>query len=109
LDWRDITGVGFILGGLALTGSGIAALAAERRPPRRTGLAWRGAHVVGWVAGAAAFLVFVVIPLGSALMITHAPRWKIQEASLAIPHEEVAVPMRDGRTLSAWYVPSRNG
>jgi pimeloyl-ACP methyl ester carboxylesterase len=108
-DWRDVTGLGFIVGGLALAASGAAALAAERRPPRRPGLAWRGAHGAGWLAGAVALFVLVAIPLGSALMITHAPRWKIQESSLAIPHEEVRVPMKDGRALSAWYVPSRNG
>ena len=53
--------------------------------------------------------MLVSIPLGSGLLITHAPRWEIQEASLGIPHEEVTVPTADGRALSAWYVPSRNG
>ena len=42
-------------------------------------------------------------------MITHAPRWEIQESSLGIPHEEVRIDASGGRTLSAWYVPSRNG
>ena len=64
---------------------------------------------MGWLAVAAAFVMLVSIPLGSGLMITHAPRWKIQEASLGIPHQEVTVPTADGRALSAWYVPSRNG
>ena len=41
-------------------------------------------------------------------MVTHAPRWEIQESSLGIPHEEVAIETSDGRELSAWYVPSRN-
>ena len=40
-----------------------------------------------------------------ALMITHAPRWEIQESSLGIPHEEVRI----GDGQSAWYVPSKNG
>ena len=44
-----------------------------------------------------------------ALMVTHAPRWEIQESSLGIPHEEVRIDASGGRTLSAWYVPSRNG
>ena len=64
---------------------------------------------MGWLVAAAAFVMLVAIPIGSGLMITHAPRWKIQEASLGIPHEEVTVPTADGRALSAWYVPSRNG
>ena len=54
------------------------------------------------------WLVFVW-PLVGGLMITHAPRWEIQESSLAIPHEEVRIEASGGRTLSAWYVPSRNG
>jgi hypothetical protein len=108
-DWRDLTGVGMIAGGMALVASGLAALAAPRRPPKRTHLVWRAAHGAGWLAGAAAFVLLASIPLGAGLMITHAPRWAIQEASLAIPHEEVTVPTADGRALSAWYVPSRNG
>ena len=108
-DWRDLTGVGMALGGIALVASGLAALAAPRRAPRRPGLGWRAAHGVGWLAVAAASVMLVAIPLGSGLMITHAPRWKIQEASLGIPHQQVTVPTADGRELSAWYVPSRNG
>jgi uncharacterized protein len=108
-DWRDLTGVGMALGGLVLIAAGLAALGAPRRPPRRAGLGWRAAHGVGWLAVAAAFVVLVSIPLSSGLMITHAPRWAIQEASLGIPHEEVTVPTADGRALSAWWVPSRNG
>ena len=42
-------------------------------------------------------------------MITHAPRWAIDESAVGIPHDEIRIEMRDGRKLSAWYVPSRNG
>jgi len=49
-----------------------------------------------------------VMPLYSILLVTHAPRWAIQERSLDVAHEEIALPMADGRRLSAWYVPSRN-
>ena len=48
------------------------------------------------------------MPFAMALMVTHAPRWAIQESSLGIPHQEVAIATADGRELSAWYVPSRN-
>ncbi len=108
-DWRDVTGLGLIVGGMALLASGAVALTAPRRAPRRSGAGWRVAHGAGWLAGAAAFALLFLMPFGSALMITHAPRWKIQEASLGIPHQEVTVPTADGRALSAWYVPSRNG
>ena len=33
-DWRDLTGVGMVLGGVLLLGSAVAALAAPRRPAR---------------------------------------------------------------------------
>jgi 4-amino-4-deoxy-L-arabinose transferase-like glycosyltransferase len=33
-DWRDVTGVGYIVGGLLLVASGVAATAAPRRAPR---------------------------------------------------------------------------
>ena len=48
------------------------------------------------------------MPFAMALMVTHAPRWAIQESSLGIPHQEVALETTDGRRLSGWYVPSRN-
>jgi hypothetical protein len=33
------------------------------------------------------------------MRVTHAPRWAIQESSLGIPHEEVAIETEDGREL----------
>lgn len=108
-DWRDLTGIGYIVGGLLLVGAGIAAAAASRRAPRRAGLGWRAAHAVGWIAGAAIVLQLGVLPFTAANQVTHAPRWAIDESAVGIPHEEVRIAMRDGRRLSAWYVPSRNG
>ena len=104
-DWRDVTGVGMIAGGVLLLASGAAALAAPRGPRGRHPLL----HAAVWVVGAAVVLVVLLMPFSQVLQITHAPRWAIQEASLAIPHEEVAVETADGRDLSAWWVPSRNG
>jgi pimeloyl-ACP methyl ester carboxylesterase len=97
-DWRDVTGVGMIAGGLLLIASGIAAVRAPRRP-RRPMIGW-----VAWLAGVIVIGVFGVATFAFALQITHAPRWEIQEASLDIPHEEVRI-----GGLSAWYVPSRSG
>src|SRR3954451_23665111 len=108
-DWREVTGIGYIVGGLLLVAAGIAATAAPRRAPSRTGLGWRGAHAAGWVAGAAVVAVVGVLPFAFANMATHAPRWEIHESAVGIPHEEIRIEMRDGRKLSAWYVPSRNG
>jgi uncharacterized protein len=104
-DWRDLTGVGMGLGGLALIGSAVAALAAPAGPRGRH----RVLHAVGWAAGAAVVFVALLMSFAQVLQVTHAPRWAIQEASLPIPHDEVTVETADGRDLSAWWVPSRNG
>jgi pimeloyl-ACP methyl ester carboxylesterase len=107
-DWTDVTGVGMIAGGLLLVAAGLSALAAPRRAPRRPAVGWRLAHGAGWLAAVPIFAVLAVMPFATALLPTHAPRWAIQESSLGIPHQEVAIETADGRELSAWYVPSRN-
>ena len=108
-DWRDVTGVGYILGGLLLVAAGLAATAAPRRAPRRSGLGWRAAHAAGWIAGAAIIAQLAVLPFVAGNQITHAPRWAIDESAVGIAHQEIRIEMRDGRKLAAWYVPSRNG
>jgi alpha-beta hydrolase superfamily lysophospholipase len=108
-DLTDVTGVGMVVGGLLLVVSGLAALFAPRRAPRRAALGWRLAHGAGWVVSVPVVAVLFVMPFAMTLKTTHAPRREIQEASLGIPHEEVAIETADGRELSAWYVPSRNG
>jgi alpha-beta hydrolase superfamily lysophospholipase len=107
-DLYDVTGVAFILGGLLLVVSGLTAVAARRRTPRWTGIGFRAAHGVGWLAGAALIALFAFMPVATALLTTHAPRWAIDESALGISHEEVRI-TSDGRELSAWYVPSTNG
>jgi hypothetical protein len=108
-DWRDVTGVGYVAGGLALVASGLAALAAPRRSPRRPGLAPRAAHAAGWLVGGVVVAFAVLMPFALTNLTSHAPRWAIDEAALGIPHQEVRIPTEDGRALSAWYVPSRTG
>ena len=108
-DWRDVTGVGYILGGLLLMVAGLTATAGPRRAPRRPGLGWRAAHGLGWLAGAAVAAIAILALFAFPNLSTHAPRWEIHESALAVAHEEIRVRMDDGRKLSAWYVPSRNG
>ena len=103
-DWRDLTGVGMVFGGVLLLGSAVAALAAPAGP--RGG--HRVLHAAGWLVGAVLVLAGLM-SFAQVLLVTHAPRWAIQEASLPIPHDEVTVETADGRDLSAWWVPSRNG
>ena len=109
LDRYDLTGIGMIAGGLLLVAAGLVAVAAPRRAPRRPAAGWRLAHGGGWLVGAFVAFSTLLMPFAVALQITHAPRWEIQESSLAVPHEEVRIDASGGRTLSAWYVPSRNG
>jgi uncharacterized protein len=106
-DLTDVTGVAMIAGGLLLVLSGLVAAAGPRRAPRRPGLGWRLGHGAAWVAAALVIVLVALMPFAMTLMVTHAPRWAIQESSLGIPHEEVAIEA-DGRELSGWYVPSRN-
>src|SRR6476646_2675067 len=81
-DWRDVTGVGYVVGGLLLVAAGIAATAAPRRAPRRSGRAPRAAHAVGWLAGAALIAQLGVLPFVIGNQVTHAPRWAIDESAL---------------------------
>jgi uncharacterized protein len=106
--WPDVTGVGMIAGGLLLVAAGLAAIAAPPRAPRRPALGWRLAHGAAWLVAVPVFALLAVMPFGIAMLTTHAPRWEIQESSLGIPHQEVAIEGADGRELSAWWVPSRN-
>jgi uncharacterized protein len=107
--WTDVTGVAFAVGGLMLVASGCAALAAAPRGARATSLPRRAAHAVGWLAGALLIGQFVVLPLVTAVIVTHAVRLPVRDAALAVPHSTVRIPVRDGGRLAAWYVPSRNG
>ena len=108
-DLYDVTGVGFIVGGLLLVASGLTAVVAPRRSPRRTGIGFRAAHGIGWLVGAAIVFALAFMPTVMGLLSSHAPRWPIEESALAIPHQDVRIATSDGRELAAWYVPSTNG
>jgi alpha-beta hydrolase superfamily lysophospholipase len=108
-DWRDVTGVGYVISGLLLVAAGLAAIAAPRRAGARSGPARRIAHAAAWIAGAVVIVTFAVMPFAQANLVTHAPRWAIDDAALGIAHEDVRIATGDGRRLTAWYVPSRKG
>ena len=109
LDRYDLTGIGMIAGGLLLVAAGVTAVAAPRRAPRRAAPAGASRTAALWLIGAFVMANVVVMPLVGGLMVTHAPRWEIQESSLGIPHEEVRIDAVRRAHVSAWYVPSRNG
>jgi hypothetical protein len=89
-DWRDVTGVGYVVGGLLLAASGVAAVAARGRAPRRSGVGWRAAHAGGWIVGAIVVVTFGVMPFAQANLVTHAPRWAIDDSKLGIAHEDAS-------------------
>jgi pimeloyl-ACP methyl ester carboxylesterase len=107
-QWDELSGAAATLGGILLVASGVAAAVSPPRTVQRHG--WRRAGYAGaWLVGAFVFAELVFIPFAVALYTVHAPRLPISDAKLGIAHENVRVPMADGRKLSAWYVPSRNG
>jgi len=108
-DWVDVSGLGFIVGGLLLLASAAAAAVAPRRARRPGTRVARAAHGLGWVAGAVLLAFFAVIPTALGIMVTHAPRWPIHESALDVAHREIRIANADGDKLSGWYVPSRNG
>jgi fermentation-respiration switch protein FrsA (DUF1100 family) len=89
--------------------SGVAAAAAPRPARVRASRGRRLAHATAWLGGAVLVASFGLFPFAEANLVTHAPRWAIDESALGTAHANVHVTTRDGRRLAAWYVPSRNG
>ena len=49
------------------------------------------------------------MPVAIAIVATHKARSPVAAADLGRPYERVTLRTRDGLSLAAWYVPSRNG
>ncbi len=103
----DYTGLLMLLAGITLLGLGVVTLWRTRRTddslPRRY-----GRRTLITVVAAVA-LVFVLLPLMSAYVYTHAARAVVPPPRLGVPHENVTLTTADGLRLEGWYVPSRNG
>jgi uncharacterized protein len=54
-------------------------------------------------------VVFVVAPIGLAIVVNHKARAPVEVADLGRRHVDVALTTSDGLRLAGWYVPSRNG
>ena len=54
-------------------------------------------------------LYWVVVPFSLAVVATERPRDPVGTVDLGAASEDVTLQTADGLTLSAWYVPSRNG
>jgi dienelactone hydrolase len=96
-----------IVAGVVLLGLGTVTLWRTRRRdgPRTRRYARR---VLIAIAAAVAF-VFVLFPLTSSYVYTHAARAVVPPARLGAPHEDVTLTTSDGLRLRGWYIPSRNG
>jgi hypothetical protein len=75
----------------------------DERPLRR----YLRRALVGVAAGLVA--VFVVLPIGIALVVNHKARAPVQAVELGRPYTDVSLTTSDGLRLAGWYVPSRNG
>ena len=98
--------------GLLLVPAGVVMLACaagalRHAPPRSRPERWtrRAAGVVA----VALSLMWIVIPVGVALVAEGKPRGAVRADALGLPHEEVALRSSDGLRLTGLYVPSRNG
>ncbi len=60
------------------------------------------------MVAAAALVIFVVVPIDSAIWLTSKPRQHVT-ATLGVPHSDVTLHTKDDVRLTGWYVPSRNG
>jgi len=73
----------------------------------------RGPRALGWtaaLAAAAAFVLFVAIPVGYAVYLTHLPtRRAVHDVDLGAPKRPVTLTTAGGVKLRGWYVASRNG
>ena len=107
LGGDDLTAIVAGVAGAALVVLGAVVLWRSRRrderPPRRY---LRRALV----AAVAAFgVIFVVMPVGFAIVANHKARAPVQRVDLGRPYADVSLTTSDGLRLAAWYVPSRNG
>lgn len=105
----DVTGMLTVLAGLALLGCAVSAAIRAWRPRSQDASKTRRlVRRAGLGAAVLAIVVFVVAPIGTAILATSTARAPVESADLGRPHEEVAVRTRDGLVLRGWYVPSRN-
>jgi uncharacterized protein len=101
----DFTGILAMIGGVALIVLGfVVAWRAPAPASRKRRWGKRGAIA----AGALLVGLYVLLPIGAAIFVTHKFREPI-DGTFAVPHENVSFETDDGLTLRGWYAPSRNG
>ena len=107
LGGDDVTAIVCGVAGAALLVLGAALLWRSRRLDERPLRRYLRRALVGAVAALA--VVFVVVPVGFAIVTNHKARAPVEQADLGRPQLDVSLTTSDGLRLAGWYVPSRNG
>jgi uncharacterized protein len=102
----DASGILATLGAIALVATAVVTLWRTRRAdePRARRYLRRGLATATF--GAAG--LFVIAPIGMAVLATNKARAPVEAADLGRPYERVSFTTSDGLELKGWYVPSRN-
>jgi hypothetical protein len=103
----DLTAILAGLAGVVLIALGAAVLWRTRRLDERLPRRYLRRALIGAAAALAA--VFVVLPVGLAIVVNHKARTPVENADLGRPSVEVSLRTSDGLRVAGRYVPSRNG
>ena len=107
LGGDDVTAIVCGVAGAALLVLGAALLWRSRRLDERPLRRYLRRALVGAVAALA--VVFVVVPVGFAIVTNHKARAPVEQADLGRTQLDVSLTTSDALRLAGWYVPSRNG
>jgi len=106
LSGDDVTGILATVCGAVLIALATETFWRTRRKDERQ--ARRYARRLLGVVGFGFAGLFVVAPIGMAILATHKARAPVKAADLGRPYERVKFTTSDGLDLAGWYVPSRN-
>jgi alpha/beta superfamily hydrolase len=107
LGGDDVTAIACGVAGALLVVLGTVVLWRSRRLDERPLRRYARRTLVGAVAALCG--LFVVLPVGFAIVSNHKARAPVERANLGRPYADVSLTTSDGLRLAAWYVPSRNG
>jgi len=107
LSGDDVTAIIAAIAGGVLVLLGAAMLWRSRRLDESRLRRYVRRAAVGAVA--AIVVLFVVMPVGFAVVANHQSRAPVARADLGRPYIDVNLEADDGLRLAGWYVPSRNG